>query len=149
MLPIYSKIRFTEHDPHYGDMAELQKIIDAAMSYHQGQDPIEVLQTNSEIPSINQLAVETTLQECLRSLNYELPSSSLFSLTMSCTRGAVQKKLVLPIPNTKNKESFVMKATRLWNSALPDIATLENPVKAKEFTPASTTSSAEKSANLI
>ena len=136
MLPVYSKMRFTEYDPNYGDMAAIQRTINAAMRLAnrvliRDRVSIEVLQQNSQIPSINQMAAETTLMECWRALNHDLPSGLHFSLVRTNTRGADQGKLTV-VP-TKNKESFVWKASKLWNNALPDIALLEEQVKAKDY----------------
>ena len=85
MLPVYSKIRFTEIDPVHSDMYDIQKTINAAMRLAnrvviKDRVSIEILQQNTLIPSINQLAVETTLMECWRCLNFDLPCGSLFSL---------------------------------------------------------------------
>ena len=83
------------------------------------------------IPSFNQLAVETTLLECWKTLNYSLPSSDLCLLPHIPLRSLAGG--MFNIPATKHQENFVWKATHLWNRASPEIHYIEKPKSAKDF----------------
>ena len=135
-MPIYSKIRFDKSDPVPLHMAGLQLTLNNAMrvalrASKKDRLSIEELCERTGIPSVNQLAVETTLLECWRCLNFSQPCSDFFILPLVPSRSLAGG--MFHTPPTKHQENFAWKATKLWNAASPEIQYVERPSIARKF----------------
>ena len=131
-------ICFNEFDPTSGDMADLQKILNCSMRLacrvsSRDHVSIESLCERTGIPSVNQIAVESTLLECWRSLNHSLPSSDLFLHPTNYIATRAYADNLLGTPRVKHVTDFIWKATKLWNSAGIEIRLMAQYKSAKDY----------------
>ena len=90
------------------------------------------------VPSVNQLAAETTLMETWRQLNLELPAGECFIYRDDHThdrrtRNSEKNLLVTPLPGGAGAANFLTQGTALWNSAPSTIRHEKNTNKAKQI----------------
>ena len=126
-LPVFCEVRTTPGDAVSQPMKDLQVQLNTAVRCVQGvklkdRFPIPELLQTVGVPSVNQLAIQTTLMEVWRHLNLGLPASCSFVLRDEksgerVTRKSEKNFLALPQHGGGGAGNFVRNGTKLWNIA--------------------------------
>jgi hypothetical protein len=126
-LPLFCDVRQSPSDPISSSMHDLQVQLNNAMRTVSGvklEDRVEVsdLLLQVGIPSVNQLAAETTLLETWRQINLGFPTGDCFVFRNEHTsdrrtRNAEKNLLVTPSPGGAGMANFLTQGSSLWNMA--------------------------------
>lgn len=124
-LAAYAKIRLNEDDPLNNQMAAIQRIQNEMLRTIQGkkksdQISIKQLLTNANFKSVNQMAVNSVLQETFKIIKYN--TEPFIRATLMDKKGASyntrnqnKKSLNVIMVNKTSSRSFIQNAALAWN----------------------------------
>ena len=124
-ISIYGTIRLGDQDAQNTHMLELQRLQNNALRILHNVDlqdkkRVEDMLRNSGFLSVNQMAVQTTLNDVIRARINELPylsenlskqASNAYRISRSLTQGNLQND------DYKGTSGFIFQAIKLWNRA--------------------------------
>mgnify|MGYP003841608465 FL=1 len=143
-LPLFSNIRVSEDEPTSSSMRSLQVETNKGLRVVVGctladRRPVQDLVAEVNVPTVNQLAVEATLMDVWRQINFHLPAAEYFvPLENYVIDGRVTRRtgkgLLASIPcDESGAARFFQQGAMLWNLAPQNLRDEMDENKAKRL----------------
>ena len=143
-LPLFSNIRVSEDEPTSSSMQSLQVETNKGLRVVVGctladRRPVQDLVAEVNVPTVNQLAVEATLMDVWRQINFHLPAAEYFvPLENYVIDGRVTRRtgkgLLASIPcDESGAARFFQQGAMLWNLAPQNLRDEMDENKAKRL----------------
>ena len=129
-FPLFADLRTVESESVSAPMRRIQIEVNKGLRTVLGKtlkDHISVadLLSQVQVPSVNQLAVETTLMETWRQIRNELPAGEFFNdldiISARATRRTGKNYLTPPPVERSGAGNFIEQGTKLWNMAPQEV----------------------------